>query len=97
MGMANSRDAKPGYPHQPPTEAAPPDDGGHQGSHTKPDDVLVEPDHTRREDGLPPDLQYTNSIPTGSSRAPIGALIGVLVLALALLVFFLYGLYGSPR
>lgn len=106
--MANSRDAKPGYPFQPLENqgrddeqekdregvAAPPDAGGHLGAHTQPGDVLQTPDRTRKEEDLPPDLQYTDSgTSAGGSRAPVAALIGILLLALALFILFWYGFY----
>lgn len=93
--MANSRDAKPGYPHQPPTVAAPPDAGGHIGSKTTPGDVLQTPEGQQGE-GAAPDLQYMDSRPRDSTRAPVGALIGIIVLAVALFLFFAYAFYDIP-
>ena len=110
--MANSRDAKPGYPHQPPTgepprepprehprrppaEAAPPDAGGHVGSQTTPGDVLQEPEN-RQEAGPAPDLHYMDSRPSASPGAPVGALIGIIILAVALFLFFAYAFYDMP-
>jgi hypothetical protein len=70
------------YPRNDILEAAPPDDGGHQGSYTRPQDMLIEPANTGQRAGGPP-LEYTNDFPRERSSAPLTGL-GVILAALVL-------------
>ena len=62
------------YPRQPDLQAAPPDDGGHQGSYTQPQDMLIEPESTGQGVGAPM-LQYNNSFPRARGGAPMTGLV----------------------
>lgn len=62
------------YPRQPELEAAPPDDGGHQGSYTRPQDMLIEPESTGQGVGAPM-LQYTNDFPHARARSSMTGLV----------------------
>ena len=97
--MAENKDMKSGHPERPDLEAAPPDDGGHQGSFTRPQDMLQEPQQASPREAAgqgaerppAPDLQYVNRPWYGrGSRAPMMALLGVLACAVLLLILFMY-------
>jgi hypothetical protein len=78
------------YPRNDVLESAPPDDGGHQGSYTRPQDMLIEPANTGQRGGGPA-LQYTNDFPKErtSTGAPVtGLLFIVAALVLGLLLAF---------
>lgn len=96
--MTENRDTKFGHPDRPDLEAAPPDDGGHQGSYTRPQDMLQEPQQTGSAEGErrpAPDLHYVDRLPhTGGSRAPVVALVGVLLIGVLLLILFMYAYYS---
>lgn len=101
--MAENKDMKSEHPERPDVEAAPPDDGGHQGSFTRPQDMLQEPlpGSPREAAGQgaerppAPDLQYVNRPWYGrGSRAPGVALLAVLVGAVLLLILFMYAYYS---
>lgn len=84
--MANPKQAQGEYPRRDDLQAAPPDDGGHQGSYTRPEDMLVEPE-PQAQDEQAPNLQYTNDFPRGQSRAPaLGFWMVVLLIVLAVLL-----------
>lgn len=68
--MAKPTQVHDDHPKRNDLQAAPPDDGGHQGSYTRPQDMLVEPEPQAR-DAQAPMLQYTNDFPRGRSRAPV--------------------------
>lgn len=71
------------YPRNDVLESAPPDDGGHQGSYTVPQDLLMEPANTgQRPAG--PELQYTNDFT--KARTSVGAPVTGLVVIIAALV-----------
>lgn len=79
------------YPRNDNLEAAPPDDGGHQGSYTLPQDMMIEPQNTGQRFGAPM-LQYTNAFPkerTGASAAGLVVIAAALVLGL-LLAFWVW-------
>ena len=68
--------------------AAPPDDGGHEGSYTRPQDMLVVPQNTGERGGAPM-LQYTNDFPKERTRAPMIGLVAIIAaLVLGLLLAF---------
>lgn len=78
------------YPRNDNLEAAPPDDGGHQGSYTLPQDMMIEPENTGQGVGAPM-LQYTNGFPKErtSMDAPVTGLIAIIAaLVLGLLLAF---------
>jgi hypothetical protein len=63
------------YPRKDVLESAPPDDGGHQGSYTRPQDLLmIEPANTGQRAAGPP-LQYTNDFPRERTSAPLSGLV----------------------
>jgi hypothetical protein len=69
-------------------EAAPPDDGGHQGSYTRPQDLLIEPANTGQRAAGPP-LQYTNDFPRERTGAPLSGLVFIVAaLVLGVLLAF---------
>ncbi len=71
------------YPRREVLAAAPPDDGGHQGTYTRPQEMLlIEPANTGQRAGGPA-LQYTNDFPKERTAAPLGGLV-VIVAALRL-------------
>jgi hypothetical protein len=85
--MANPQ-TKYDYPRDDILVAAPPDDGGHQGSYTRPQDTLIEPENTGQRVGAPM-LQYTNDFPRGRTGAPVTGLVVILAaLVLGLLLAF---------
>lgn len=65
------------YPRQTDLEAAPPDDGGHQGSYTRPQDMLIEPEATGQGVGAPM-LQYTNAFPHARAGASMTGLVFIM-------------------
>ena len=77
------------YPRRDVLAAAPPDDGGHQGSYTRPQDMLIEPANTGQRAGGPA-LQYTNDFPKARTGASLGGMVFIvaaLVLGLLLAVW----------
>jgi hypothetical protein len=76
------------YPRNDDLEAAPPDDGGHEGSYTRPQDMLIAPENTGERVGAPM-LQYTNDFPKERTRAPMTGLVAIIAaLVLGLLLAF---------
>jgi hypothetical protein len=76
------------YPRKDDLHAAPPDDGGHQGSYTRPEDTLIAPEVMSHGVGAPM-LQYTNDFPRARTRAPMMGLMFILIaLVLGLLLAF---------
>lgn len=65
------------YPREDELQAAPPDDGGHQGSYTKPQDMLIAPEAMSQGVGAPM-LQYTNDFPRARGRAPMTGLVFIM-------------------
>lgn len=83
------------YPRKDNLVAESPDDGGHQGSYTQPQDMLIqpqdmslEPENTGQRVGAPM-LQYTNAFPKRRVDGPVtGLLIMLAALVLGLVMAF---------